>query len=111
MIAEFEGYKVVTTKFGTLIIWLKNGSTTRLDSWAKYHVDWNALMLVVIKCHDIGKEMEKKYFAKDSDLDDPSGWRAWNFRRVSLSTSIETTYRSVVAFIQFYNSTKTATDE
>ena len=73
----------------------------------KYHEEWNWLMDVVIKCHEIGDAKEKQ-FPEDKNLDEPTGWRAWSYRRVGLSTNIEHTYKNVVNFIKWYNATRSA---
>lgn len=73
--------------------------------FGQYDKSWDWLMSVVIKCHEVGDAKEKECDANNTDdLDDPAGWRSWNYRRVALSTDINRVYSNVLLFIKWYNS-------
>jgi hypothetical protein len=59
-------------------------------------------MPVVIKCHEIGDAKEKE-FPESKGLDDSTGWKAWSYRRVGLSTDINQVFKNVVTFIEYFN--------
>lgn len=80
--------------------------TQTFISVLQYDKKWDWLMPVVSKCDVIRKEMELKYHGVDSDLDDPKGWRAWNYRSINLSTDISRVFKSTVKFINWYNQQK-----
>lgn len=75
--------------------------TVSFQSW-KYDTSWDWLMPVVEKIEELCIQMEAMY-PEDKHLDDPTGWRAWNYRRISLSVNIESVYKQVVEFIKWYN--------
>lgn len=68
----------------------------------EYHKSWDWLMPVVVKCNEIAT-VKQKEFIEDKDLDDPTGWKAWSYRWIHLSTNIDAVYKQVVKFIQWYN--------
>lgn len=67
-----------------------------------YDTDWNSLMPVVEKCYAISRAKQKA-LPDSKDLDDPTGWRAWSYRDVALSTKIDAVYKRAIEFIEFYN--------
>ena len=68
----------------------------------QYHTSWDWLMLVVEKCNEIQWAKEKE-FPDYKNIDDATGWRAWSYHHVGLSTNIEQVYKNVVRFIKWYN--------
>jgi len=62
-------------------------------------IDFNRLMPVVEKCKEVRNEKEKQY-PEDKDLDDPTGWRAWSYRSIHLTTDIDDVYEQVIEFIK-----------
>lgn len=69
-----------------------------------YHSDWNWLMLAVKKCHTISSKKQVELKDIKDDLDNPNGWRAWSYRYITFNTDIERVYKSVIRYIEFYNS-------
>lgn len=108
-------------EFDSLMEWYVPKNTNYLPYWRrikgdvryghfrpyelKYDTSWDWLMPVVEKTHETIETMERKY-PDEKDIDDPTGWRAWNYRRPSLVTDITKTYRQVVDFIKWYNDQK-----
>jgi len=68
----------------------------------KFNISWDWLMPVVEKCHEI-TDKKQRQFPESKDLDDPTGWRAWSYRRIELSTDIGLVFNDVVEFIKWYN--------
>jgi len=98
LIAEFMGFSVVKKM-------PQAGAPEArfiLEKNLKYHTSWDWLMPVVIKCHEIGDAKEKE-FPESKHLDDPTGWKAWSYRRVGLSTNIQQVYKNVITFITWLN--------
>lgn len=105
LIAEFMGYYFQQDRFTR-----PDGQYTHKEDGhglfveeMKYDTSWDWLMPVVIKCHEVGDAKERE-FPEAKNLDDPTGWKAWNYRRVGLSTNIEQVYKNVILFIKWYNS-------
>lgn len=71
----------------------------------KYDTSFDWIIPAIKKAYDLIQEAENKY-PEDLPLDDPRGWRAWSYRRPNLSIDIESTWKSLVRFIQWYNDTK-----
>lgn len=75
---------------------------TYTDSSLEYHFNWNWIIEVVKKINELCKEMEA-ILPDYSDLDNSNGWRAWNYRRISVSTDININYNKIIKFIEWYN--------
>lgn len=121
IIAEFMGLKLDRATSGGNRLWNMHGlpdfcnqigiSENRLRvfyaSDLEFDKSWDWLMPVVVRCHELGDAEEQK-FPEAKDLDDPTGWKAWSYRRVGLSTDINQVYTNVVNFIKWYNSQDTS---
>ncbi len=72
----------------------------------EYHTSWDWLMPVVEKANTLNTEIQKtrpdKHYP-EKDLDDASGWRAWSYRYIHLSTNIQQVWEKTVEFIQWKN--------
>lgn len=68
----------------------------------RYHESWDWLMPVVIVCETVATEKINELSDNTLGLDDPGSWRAWDYRRVHLSSNIDDTYKSVLDFIDWH---------
>jgi hypothetical protein len=104
LIAEFDGK--LSEMMGKKLFVSSDGG----KSWygKLYNEDWNSLMSVVEKIEKLC-ESKQKDFPEDKDLDDPTGWRAWSYRYIDLSTDITYMWKQVVQFIQWYNNSQKQT--
>ena len=71
-----------------------------------YQKSWDWLMPVVIACETLATEKINELANGPFEIDDPKSWRAWDYRRVRLSSNIDETYKQVVAFIEWCNKAK-----
>lgn len=106
IIAEFMGLPLTKQLPQFSSVGPKKWTTVPFQRW-KYHESWDWLMPVVVRCHELGDAEEQK-FPEAKDLDDPTGWKAWSYRRVGLSTDINQVYTNVVNFIKWHNSQDTS---
>lgn len=111
MIAEFMGGEVKYPWIGgvkTPCFYMPDSHITEyihdFENETPYHSDWNWLMPVVKKCQTISSKKQVELKDIQDDLDNPNGWRAWSYRNINLNTDIERVYKSVIRFIEFYNS-------
>lgn len=112
LIAEFMGAKYQKRSFFPLTSWRGDWFFIFTESdgreWIRqkeeleYDTSWDWLMPVVEKCEQINDEKQKQ-FPEYKSLDDPTGWRAWSYRHITLSTNINRVHEDVVEFIKFYN--------
>jgi len=73
----------------------------------KYNESWDWLMPVVIRCETmVSEKINSLPDERDCDIDNPSCWRAWDYRRVRLSSNIEDTYKQIVDLIDWFNEQK-----
>jgi|SRR6478609_6543460 len=80
-------------------------------AFAECMPDWNTLMPVVEKIEQVIKDKLKELGPEITELDDPKGWRAWDYRRVHLTTNIKHVYEETVEFIDWYETQKGMTLE
>ena len=80
-----------------------------------YHHDWNWLMPVVKKindlCNERGGELSNNSRRQEhlsNQLDNPLHWKSWSYHYVTLITDIDVVFRTVIKFIEWYNTSATA---
>lgn len=74
--------------------------------YLKFDTSWDWIMPVVEKIEQIIDSKMKELGPEITDLNDPKGWRAWDYQRIDLSTKIDEVYKSVIEFIKWYNQQK-----
>lgn len=110
LIASFMGY-TLSYYSGEFDMVGVNGKMKSLESWAKYHRDWNWLMSVVEKIYKLSGENKPYYgitFIMHNDTfrfgTDNSNENGLNMHMTKIGEPFMTaTYLAIVEFIKWYN--------